>query len=143
MRLTALEEGVAIGGRPHGGYGGFGLRAQPVKSSARSRASLTRPALSPRRSWLDYSGVFAGGKDPTGLAIFEHVANPLYRANSKKYPDLNYVMPAFPGERGAAFKGQAARAPPSAVDTKAWRASKLATVWAAFANPPKAGMTEK
>ena len=80
VRLSALVDGAAIGGRPHAGYGGFGLRAMPALQRVITRH--TDPAeAQPRRSWLDYSGVFAGGKGPAGLAIFEHVTN-LYYPNA-------------------------------------------------------------
>lgn len=137
VRLTALADGVAIGGRPHGGYGGFGLRAQPAQ-----RRVITRftdgPGVTPRRSWLDYSGVFAGGSGPAGLAIFEDTANLFYPNPLLKYPDLNYVMPAFPGEREVALSKEK----PLVLKHRLWIHAgpadepKLAAVWAAYANPP-------
>ena len=98
VRLTALVDGVAIGGRPHAGYGGFGLRGAPAKD--RKITAGTSPAGSSTLwAWLDYSGVFAGGQGPAGIAIFEHWSNPYYPNKLHQYPGCNYVMPAFPGER--------------------------------------------
>jgi len=98
IALTALVDDVAIGGRPHGGYGGFGLRAQPAEERVITR--MVDPPQAPhRRSWLDYSGRFAGAPTPSGVAILEHPANPLSPNALLEYPELNYVMPAFPGER--------------------------------------------
>jgi len=51
IRLTALQDGVAIGGRPHAGYGGFGLRAAPVAGQVIT-LHTDEPAAQPRRSWL-------------------------------------------------------------------------------------------
>ncbi|MBI2928441.1 MAG: PmoA family protein [Verrucomicrobia bacterium] len=144
VRLVALDDRVAIGGRPHGGYGGFGLRAQPAQQR-KITLFTDPPGASPRRSWLDYSGVFAGGKGPAGLAIFEHVANPLYPSELKEYPDLNYVMPAFPGEREVPLSMDK----PLVLRHRLWihegtaNEQKLAAVWAAYANPPKAELAEK
>lgn len=98
VRLTGLEEGVAIGGRPHAGYGGFGLRAAPAQQR-KITLHTDPPHASPRRCWLDYSGVFVGAKEWSGVAIFEHPTNPDYPSELKEYPGCNYVMPAFPGDR--------------------------------------------
>jgi hypothetical protein len=98
VRLTALVDGVAIGGRPHAGYGGFGLRGAPAKD--RKITAATSPAgASKPWSWLDYSGAFAGGRGPAGIAILEHGSNLYYPNKLHQYPECNYVMPAFPGER--------------------------------------------
>lgn len=138
LQLTALAEGVAIGGRPHGGYGGFGLRAQPAQQRVITRHT-DPPEAQPRRSWLDYSGVFAGGKGPAGLAIFEHVDNMFYPNALLEYPELNYIMPAFPGEREVPL----AKDKPLVLKHRVWIHSghatpaALAGVWAAYAHPPK------
>jgi len=138
LQLTAQAEGVAIGGRPHAGYGGFGLRAQPAQERVITRHT-DPPKAQPRRSWLDYSGVFAGGKGPAGLAIFEHVGNLFYPNALLEYPELNYVMPAFPGEREVPL----AKDKPLVLKHRLWIHSghatpeALAGVWAGYARPPK------
>ncbi len=143
VRLTALADRVAIGGRPHGGYGGFGLRAQPAQG--RVITAYVDPAgAAPRRSWLDYSGVFAGGHGPAGLAIFESVNNPLYPNELKTYPELNYVMPAFPGEREVPLS----RDRPLVLRHRLWihtgmaSENRLASIWSAYASPPAATLVE-
>jgi len=98
VRLTGLEDGVAIGGRPHAGYGGFGLRAAPAQQR-KITLHTDPPQASPRRCWLDYSGVFGSARGPSGVTIFEHVATPGYPSELKEYPACNYAMPAFPGDR--------------------------------------------
>lgn len=138
VRLTGLVDGVAIGGRPHGGYGGFGLRAQPARDRVISRfTDSAGPAQ--RRSWLDYSGVFGAAATPAGLTILEHPDNPLYPSELKEYPELNYVMPAFPGEREVPLPpGQ-----PLVLRHLVWIHPGMATpdqlgeIWSAYAEPPK------
>lgn len=138
VRLQGLEDGVAIGGRPHAGYGGFALRAAPVEQQ---KITLHQdPAgTQPRRSWIDYSGRFAGATQPSGLAIFEHPANPGYPSELLQYPQLNYVMPAFPGQREVPLpKGQTL-----VLRHRLWIHSGLAdaktlgAVWASYADPPR------
>lgn len=98
LAFEALEDGVALGGRPQGGYGGFGIRFAPRKDQRIS--VFTDPAdAAPRRSWIEYSDTFAGGAERTAVAIFEHPSNPLYPNALHQYANLNYVMPAFPGPR--------------------------------------------
>ncbi len=141
VRLTALADGVAIGGRPHAGYGGFGLRAMPARQRVITRHSDPLQAQ-PRRAWLDYSGVFAGDNTPSGLAIFEHVANLHYPSALLEYPELNYVMPAFPGEREVPLSKDR----PLVLKHRLWihagmgNDKRLADIWSAYAAPPKAAI---
>jgi hypothetical protein len=138
VRLTASAGGVAIGGRPQAGYGGFGLRAAPVKQQ-RITAHVDPPSAEPRRAWLDYSGVFAGSRGVVGLTILEHVANPGYPNELKQYPQLNYVMPAFPGPREVALSKEK----PLVLKHRLWihcgaaDEKQLADAWAAHAWPPQ------
>jgi hypothetical protein len=98
VRLTALTDGIAIGGRPKAGYGGFGLRAAPCEN--RKIVLHREPsAAGPVHAWLDYSGEFGGGKGRAGVTILEHIANSDYPSQLHEYPDCNYVMPAYPGAR--------------------------------------------
>lgn len=138
VRLTALVDGVAIGGSPHGGYGGFALRAAPTKEQQIVR-HVDPPEATPRRSWLDYSGVFPGATEVVGVAIFEHPTNPGYPSELQAYPHLNCVMPAFPGEREVPIpKGQTLTLKhrlwvhPGRADEKS-----LAEVWRAYADSPQ------
>jgi len=138
VKLTALMDGVAIGGRPKGGYGGFSLRAAPVEGQV-INAKLDRADAKPRRSWMDYSGKFAGGKGVTGVALFEHPTNPGYPSEHRLYPKLNCVMPAFPGDREVPL----AKDKPLVLKHRLWIHSgaadeqKLADAWAASAEPSK------
>ncbi len=143
VRLTALVDGVAIGGRPKGGYGGFGLRSLPV-TDRRIADRLDPAGTEPRHEWLDYSGVFPGASTPSGIAILQHVANPLYPAEHRVYPELNYMMPAFPGEREFPLpKGKTIF-----LRHRLWihaghvDETALADAWAAYANPPRVRLIE-
>ncbi|MBI5385771.1 MAG: PmoA family protein [Verrucomicrobia bacterium] len=143
VQLRALADGVAIGGRPHGGYGGFGVRAQPADRRAIT-LHTDPPEASPRRSWLDYSGVFKGANTPSGLAIFEHTGNLFYPNQLLQYPELNYVMPAFPGEREVPLS----REKPLVLKHRLWihtgmaDAKSLAEVWSSYAKPPRAAFAK-
>ncbi len=137
VRLTALAEGVTIGGRPKAGYGGFSLRAAPCERRQITR--FTDPeGASPRRAWLDYSGVFAGGKGPAGVAIYEHVTNPDYPNPLHEYPGCNCVMPAYPEAREVPLSKEK----PLVLRHRLWIHTgfadkrKLADVWTSYANPP-------
>jgi len=138
VHLEGLEEGVAIGGRPHAGYGGFGLRAAPAEQQ-KITLHWDPAGTQPRRSWIDYSGRFAGAGRTSGLAIFEHPSNPGYPSQLLQYPQLNYVMPAFPGQREVPLpKGQTL-----VLRHRLWihpgiaDAKTLGAVWASYAQPPQ------
>ncbi|MCX7826151.1 MAG: PmoA family protein, partial [Verrucomicrobiae bacterium] len=138
VKLTALADGVAIGGRPKGGYGGFSLRAAPVEAQT-INAKLDPADAKPRRSWIDYSGKFAGGQGVAGVALFEHPSNPGYPSEHRLYPKLNCVMPAFPGEKEVPL----ARDKPLVLKHRLWihagaaDEQTLAGAWAAWAMPAK------
>lgn len=136
VRLTALVEGVAIGGRPQGGYGGFALRAAAVKEQA-IVARWDPPEAQPRRSWIDFSGVVGGAAERAGVTIFEHPENPGYPSPHRNYPNLNCIMPAFPDEREVPLP----RGTPLVLRHRLWihgpetSEPLLAAVWADYANP--------
>lgn len=141
LRLTALVEGVAIGGRPKAGYGGFSLRAAPTEKQE-IEMHVDLPDAGKRRlqrSWLDYSGVFAGADAVAGVTLLEHPGNTKYPNELKKYPRLNCVMVAFPGiEEYRLPKGVG-----MAMNYRVWihegRAdeARLKQVATAYASPPK------
>jgi len=143
VRLTALVDGVAIGGRPKRGYGGFSYRAAPCQE--REITLFADPAGGePRRAWLDYSGVFAGGKGPAGVTILEHVTNPDYPSPLQQYPGCNCVMPAFPADREVPL----APGKTLVLNNRLWihpgraDAVKLADVWLAYAKALKVTLTD-
>jgi len=144
VALTALVDGVAIGGRPKAGYGGFSLRAAPCKD--RQITPHADPAgANPRRAWIDYSGVFPGGKGPAGVTLLEHVTNPDYPSDLHQYPGCNCVMPAFPGAREVALSKEK----PLVLKHRLWihpggpEEAKLADVWASYAEPPKVNVVKE
>ena len=134
LRLTALTDAVSIGGRPKRGYGGFGIRMAPRKAQ-QITLFTDPPAATPRRAWIEYSDTFAGGKGRVGVAVFQHPANPLAPSELQKYPNLNYVMPAFPGAREFPLP----KGTPVVLRYRLWihpghaDAKALAAQWAAYA----------
>jgi hypothetical protein len=138
VTLTPLVDGMAIAGRP---YGGFGLRMAPRK--AQQITLLTdKPDSQPRRSWIEYSDTFPGGTGRTGVAVLDHVGNPRYPNQLFQYPNLNYVMPGFPGEKAETLvKGK-----PLTLRHRLWihpghaDEAALTAQWAAYAQPPKASV---
>ena len=144
IRLTALADDVAIGGRPKAGYGGFSLRAAPCQQ--RKITAFTDPAESAsRRSWLDYSGLFAGGTGTAGVTIFEHAANPDYPNPLHEYPACNCVMPAYPEAREVVLP----KDEPLVLKHRLWihtggaDEKKLSDAWAAYANPPQVSIVDE
>ncbi|HUT93578.1 MAG TPA: DUF6807 family protein [Thermoguttaceae bacterium] len=138
VQLTALADDVAIGGRPKAGYGGFSLRAAPCEDR-KITLHLDPEGSDPRRSWIDYSGLFTGGQGKSGVAIFEHVTNPDYPNPLHEYPGCNCVMPAYPEMREVVLS----KDEPLVLKHRLWvhpggpDQSKLADVWTAYAKPPK------
>ena len=143
VTLTAMVSGVAIGGRPKRGYGGFAFRAAPAKE--RAIATHSDPVgADPRRAWIDYSGVFADGKGRVGVTILEHRTNPDYPSDLHQYPSCNCVMPAFPGAREVhLLKGK-----PLLLRHRLWihpgaaEEKTAADVWSAYCTPPKVTLAD-
>ena len=136
--LTGLVEGVAIGGRPEGGYGGFAIRAKPGEEQRIVRYADPENSK-PRRAWLDYSANFPGGNGPAGITLLEHPTNPDYPSELQEYARLNCVMSAFPGARevplpkdGTLVLKYRIWIHPGTADEKT-----LGQVWAAYSNPPQ------
>ena len=138
VRLTALRDTIAIGGRPKRGYGGFGLRAAPCEDR-KITAHTDQPATGPERAWIDYAGKFPGGEALSGVAVLEHATNPGYPSRLHEYPGCNYVMPGFPGtEEVPLSEGKTL-----VLKHRLWihrgaaNEEKLAEVWASHAKPPQ------
>lgn len=82
IRLTALEEGVRIGGSQDAKeYGGFSARIKlPDGMEFVGPAGPVEPILTalPAAPWMNFSGDFDGDGRPSGLAILSHKSNPGY-----------------------------------------------------------------
>jgi hypothetical protein len=69
----------------------------------------------------------------------------LYPNELKEYPDLNYVMPAFPGEREVPLRQDV----PLVLRHRVWLhpgtadAAALEATWRAYATPPTAKILSK
>ena len=50
----------------------------------------------PIRAWSDFSGIFEGNDQPSGLMVLQHKDNPEYPGKWVEYPDLAWVQPTFP-----------------------------------------------
>lgn len=138
VRLLAVAEGVSIGGRPNAGYGGFSLRAAPCQDRRIVRHVDDTQRHDLPRSWLDYSGRFAGTGGASGITIFEHVGNPDYPNPLHAYPGCNCVMPAFPADREVPLSTETHLV----LKHRLWIHSglpdddALGAVWASYAEPP-------
>ncbi len=96
ITLTALVEGLEFCGRLDAGYSGFNIRMAPAKGQE-IIFHTDPPEARPQRAWADYSAMFSGGNARAGLAILQHAGNPLYPQEWRKYPDLNFFQPLYPG----------------------------------------------
>ncbi len=110
VTLTALEDGVAIGGRPGAGYGGITMRTAKADSltvtcTPDPEGKITEPATvggSPDApNWIDVTGNFPSrdGVKRFGMTLFEHPKTPGYPDNRHLYPPIFCFMNAFPGDR--------------------------------------------
>ncbi len=80
LRLTAHGEPVTLRGAEGKGYGGLSLRFAPRKETV-----VTTAAGRPRRdldlarlAWADLSATFAGGRGPSGVAVFVDRGHPAF-----------------------------------------------------------------
>jgi hypothetical protein len=143
ITLTALTDGVSIGGRPKAGYGGFALRAAPCTERQITRF-VDAESSKPRRAWVDYSGRFAPGQERSGVTIFEHVSNPDYPNPIHEYPQCNCVMPAYPETREITLERQK----PLVLKHRLWihpgipSSQMLSNVWASYAQTPSASASK-
>lgn len=141
-QFTAMADDVAIARRETKLYGGLNIRLAPVKDQQITSDPI---GANPRAAWAQLSGTFAGGFHPAGLVVLQDPRNPDYPGDWVKYPEINWFQPAFPtaGTRYALKKNV-----PLRLNFRLWvragrgEASELAAVWAAYANPPRAVLTE-
>lgn len=97
VTLTALEDGVAIGGRPKAGYGGMTYRAVPAENQEIA-PFVADESSDPRGAWCRYSADFPGSKTRTSVVLIQHPSNPGYPTEHNVYAAINCFMPAFPGD---------------------------------------------
>ena len=96
IKLTSLVDGLEVGGRLEAGYSGFNIRMAPAKEP--QIVFYTGPVeAQTRRAWADYSAEFTGGNGRSGLAILQYAGNPLFPHEWRKYPELNFFQPIYPG----------------------------------------------
>lgn len=97
VTLTALEDGVAIGGRPKAGYGGMTYRAVPAENQEIA-PFVAHESADPRGAWCRYSADFPGSRTRTSVVLIQHSSNPGYPTVHNVYAAINCFMPAFPGD---------------------------------------------
>lgn len=96
IRLKSLVDGLEFCGRLEAGYSGFTVRMAPAKDQD-IVFHADPPDAKPCRAWADYTAEFSGGKGRSGLAIIQNTGNPLYPNEWRKYPELNFFQPIYPG----------------------------------------------
>ena len=108
FRFVALKDSVSIARRGTHQYGGLNVRMQTPKHQVIS-VSTDSINVSPRRSWSDLSGLFAGTETTSGLMVLQNQQNPDYPGDWVQYPDLSWCQPTFPaaGTRFPLIKGRA------------------------------------
>ena len=95
LQFEALGDPVRLARRGTEHYGGLNIRLTAVRNQQLVTHTGT-PSSEPRQAWSDLAGTFAGSAKPSGLAVFQHVANPQYPGDWISYPELNWLQPTFP-----------------------------------------------
>jgi len=95
FHFAALDQPVLLARRGAAHYGGLNLRFNALKDQQISKHT-DRPDASPRKSWGDLSGIYAGAQVPAGVAILQHASNAHFPGDWIDYPELNWLQPAFP-----------------------------------------------
>jgi len=113
ITLTALQDGVAIGGRPGAGYGGITLRTAKanqlnVSCLPNAEGNITEPVTSGGEpvgySWIDATGDFISpdaspnGETRLGMTLFQKSVTSEQPLNRHLYPPIFCFMNAFPGD---------------------------------------------
>ncbi len=107
LRFTALKDSITIATRKTDSYGGLNLRMQTPDDQSISYHTDDEGAIT-RMAWSDFTGLFEGRQDKSGLAVFQHAGNREYPGAWVEYPDLAWVQPTFPtpGTRYALERGK-------------------------------------
>ena len=138
FRFVALKDGVTLARRGTDQYGGLNLRLD--KPASQEITAFTDPTnASPRIAWSDVSGLFAGGKTPAGLAVFQHAGNPDYPGDWIQYPELGWCQPTFPAAKS---RYALSRDKPLVLRYRLWihsggklAADKARRLWTAYNSP--------
>ncbi len=149
VRLTALVDDLAIGGRPDAGYGGFTFRTYPEFDQRKIDMHIAPAGPTLRQAWYHLTGNFPGGKGPAGALLMEHVTNPDYPsypdpktsdAVPGSYPRWRSIQPAWPGDREVPL----AKGEPLVLRHRLWihpglsDGQTLSDVWKTYAQPVSA-----
>jgi hypothetical protein len=139
LRFDALEDGVTLARRDTTHYGGLNIRLQTPPEQTMI-VFTNAPDATPRRTWADVSGRFAGtNAAPSGLTVLQHPTNPDYPGDWVQFPNISWCQPTFPasGTRYALRRGQ-----PLVLRFRLWvhaggqpSADFAAKLWDAFCAP--------
>jgi hypothetical protein len=95
FQFVALKPGVTVARRGTDKYGGLNIRMATPQDQEISVFTDVAGAK-PRRAWADLSGIFAGKRTASGLAVIQHADNPDYPGDWVQYPELSWCQPTFP-----------------------------------------------
>ena len=95
IRLEALKDSITIATRGTNSYGAFNARMQTPEMQKISYFTDDQGS-EPSRSWADFSGIFMGSSEASGMMILQHRENPEYPGPWQEYPDLSWIQPVFP-----------------------------------------------
>jgi hypothetical protein len=95
IKLEALQDSISIATRNTDSYGGLNLRMMTPEDQEISYFTDEK-AANPIRAWSDFSGIFEGNNQPSGLMVLQHKDNPEYPGKWVEYPDLAWIQPTFP-----------------------------------------------
>lgn len=95
LEFLALEEGVTLATRFTNSYGGLNIRMQTPENQEINYFT-DEAEVDPRKAWTDFSGIFEGGNEASGMMVLQHKSNPEYPGEWVEYPNLSWVQPTFP-----------------------------------------------
>ncbi len=95
FQFTALTEPVLLARRGTDKYGGLNLRLARVKDQEITFHTDPTNAV-PGAAWAECFGNFGDARQPSGVVVLQHSANPDYPGDWVKFPELNWFQPTFP-----------------------------------------------
>jgi len=95
LYFKALKDSITIATRYTDSYGGLNLRMQTPEDQDIFYHTDSIGDY-PQRAWSDFSGIFEGNRNASGLMVLQHNSNPEYPGTWVEYPQLAWVQPTFP-----------------------------------------------
>lgn len=145
LTLAAVDQPVQLLGQENQnkGYGGLSLRFAPREETVITTPDGTEGEDSDHKrvAWADESGRFGGADATSGIAIFQHEANPGFPA-AWTLRHYGFLGVAWPGNEGTTLAPGA----PVTLRYRLWihpgsaLAGQVADAYAAFQHPPAVGV---